>query len=107
MKDPTVEEIGSAAVAGHQSSQYLLAKTWEILAEEICHVIALLSPRRIVIGGGVSLMGEKLLFEPLRQMVAERVFKPFADCYDIVSAALGEAVVVHGALALARKRLAQ
>ena len=40
------------------------------------------------------------------EMVAERVFKPFADCYDIVPAALGEEVVVHGAPALARKRLA-
>jgi glucokinase len=27
-----------------------------------------------------------------------------ADCYDIVPAALGEEVVVHGALALARQR---
>jgi glucokinase len=47
-------------------------------------------------------MGERLLFEPLRKLVAERVFKPFANCYDIVPAALGEEVVVHGALALAR-----
>ena len=77
---------------------------WDYLAEAICHVIALLCPRRIVIGGGVSLMGEELLFKPLRRMVAERVFRPFADCYDIVPAALGEAVVVHGALALARRR---
>jgi glucokinase len=51
-------------------------------------------------------MGERLLFQPLRRLVAERVFPPFADCSDIVPAALGEAVVVHGALALARKRLA-
>jgi glucokinase len=43
-----------------------------------------------------------LLFKPLRKLVAERVFKPFADCYDIVPAALGEEVVVHGALALAK-----
>jgi glucokinase len=35
--------------------------------------------------------------------VAEQVFKPFADCYEIVPAALGEEVVVHGALALARQ----
>jgi glucokinase len=49
-------------------------------------------------------MGEESLFKPLRQLVAERVFKPFADCYDIVPAALGEAVVLHGALALARRR---
>jgi glucokinase len=52
----------------------------------------------------VSLMGDTL-FVPLRRLVAERVFKPFADCYDIVPAALGEEVVVHGALTLARQRL--
>jgi glucokinase len=69
------------------------------LAEAICHVVALLSPRRIVIGGGVSLLGEELLFEPLRCLVAERVFRPFADGFDIVPAALGEEVVLHGALA--------
>jgi glucokinase len=74
------------------------------LAEGICHLIALLCPRLIVIGGGVSLMGEKLLFEPLRRMVAERVFKPFAGLTDIVPAALGEEVVVHGAISLAHKR---
>jgi glucokinase len=105
-KTPSVEQIAAAAANGHESSQYLLRRTFEVLAEEICHVIALLCPRRIVIGGGVSLMGEELLFAPLRKMVAERVFKPFADCYDIVPAALGEQVVVHGALALARKRIA-
>ena len=50
-------------------------------------------------------MGEDLLFQPLRRLVAERVFKPFAGLTDIVPAALGEEVVVHGAIALARKRL--
>ena len=39
-----------------------------------------------------------------RELVAERVFQPFAGCYEIVPAALGEEVVVHGALALARRR---
>jgi glucokinase len=37
-------------------------------------------------------------------MVANQVFRPFAGLYDIVPAALGEEMVVHGALALARKR---
>lgn len=77
----------------------------ESLAEAICHVVALLCPRRIIIGGGVSLMGEELLFQPLRRMVAERVFKPFAGLTDIMPATLGEEVVVHGAIALAHKRL--
>jgi glucokinase len=76
------------------------------LADALCQVIALLCPRRIVIGGGVSLMGETVLFEPLRSLVAERVFAPFAGLTVIVPAALGEEVVVHGAIALARKAVA-
>jgi glucokinase len=82
-----------------------LDERWTILAEAICHVIALLCPRRVIIGGGVSLMGDDLFLEPLRKKVSERVFKPFADCYEIVPAALGEEVVVHGALALAQSVL--
>jgi len=101
----TAKDIAKAARQGDAFALSVLNQAVEPLADAICHVIALLCPRRIVIGGGVSLMGEKLLFEPLRKMVAERVFKPFAACYEIVPAALGEEVVVHGALALAKRRL--
>jgi len=104
-KDLSARDIAHAAAAGNVVAEQVLQTARLTLAEAICHVIALLCPRRIVIGGGVSLIGEKLLFEPLRQLVAERAFAPFAGCYDIIPAALGEAVVVHGALALARRRL--
>jgi glucokinase len=46
-----------------------------------------------------------LLFGPLRRYVDERGFAAFAGLTDIVPAALGEEVVVHGALALARQKL--
>ena len=46
-----------------------------------------------------------LFFTPLREKVALRTFPPFAGLTDIVPAALGEEVVVHGALALARQKL--
>jgi glucokinase len=101
----TAQMVAEAARDGDLLSGELLRSAWDCLADAICHVIALLCPRRIVIGGGVSLMGEKLLFEPLRKLVTERVFKPFTGLTDIVPAALGEEVVVHGAIALARKRL--
>lgn len=52
-------------------------------------------------------MGEERWFAPLRRAVAERVFRPFAGLTDIVPASLGEEVVVHGALALARQRHAE
>jgi len=100
----TAEHVARAARAGQESAWAVLYLAWDALAEAICHVIALTAPRRIVIGGGVALMGEDLLFGPLRKLVAERVFKPFAADYAIVPAALGEEMVLHGALALARQR---
>ena len=99
----TAKAVAAAAREGDEIALRILDEAWRGLAEGICDVIALLCPRRIVIGGGVSLMGEKLFFAPLRQMVAERVFPPFAGLTDIVPAALGEEVVIHGALALARQ----
>lgn len=101
----TTEHVARAAAQGDAFSLALLAGARAALAIGICQVIALLCPRRIVIGGGVSLMGEDLFFGPLRDLVARQVFPPFAGRYDIVPAALGEEVVVHGALALARQRL--
>jgi glucokinase len=41
------------------------------------------------------------LFAPLRAEVERYVFPPLLRTYEIVPAQLGEAVVVHGALALA------
>jgi glucokinase len=101
----TAETVAQAAAEGDRIALNILDEAWDALAEGVCHVITLLCPRRIVIGGGVSLMGEKQLFEPLRRRVAERVFEPFAGLTEIVPAALGEEVVVHGAIALARQRL--
>jgi glucokinase len=101
----TTAKIAHAAELGDVFAQWVLDEAWKSLALAVCQMITLLSPRRIVIGGGVSLMGERLFFEPLRRLVAQQVFRPFADCYDIVPSALGEEVVVHGALALARRRL--
>lgn len=101
----SAEKVAQAAQRGDRMAWHVLDSAWEALAEAICSVITLVCPRRIVIGGGVSLMGERVLFQPLRTLVTERVFEPFAECYDIMPAILGEEVVVHGALALASKRL--
>jgi glucokinase len=105
LEDITAQMAAEAARDGDRFCQELLHSAWDCLADAVCHVIALLCPRRIVIGGGVSLIGEQLLFEPLRRLVAGRVFRPFAGLTDIVPAALGEEVVVHGAIALARRRI--
>ena len=101
----TAHDVAAAIQSGDDKTRSLFEVPLDALADAVCHVITLLCPRRIVIGGGVALMGEDVLFKPLREKVADRVFKPFAGCYEIVPAELGEEMVVHGALALARKRL--
>ena len=103
-REVSASQIAETARQGDPDAREILQDAVAALAEAICHAVVLLCPRRIVIGGGVSLMGEDLFFTPLRQMVADRVFPPFAGLTDIVPAALGEEVVVHGAIALARKR---
>lgn len=101
-KYANVAAIGKAALAGDEVAERLLDEARRALAEGLCHVIALINPRRIVLGGGVSLLDDRVWLDPIRSLVADRVFKPFANGYDIVSARLGEEVVLHGAIALAK-----
>ncbi len=103
----TAEDVALAAQSGDDTAREIIEHAIDALAAAIRHVITLLCPRRMVIGGGVSLIGEELLFQPLRQIVAEHAFEPFAGLTDIVPAALSEEVVVHGAIALARQRFAR
>jgi glucokinase len=98
----TAALVGQAATQGDSFSRSLLKEPLDSLGQALRQVIVLLCPRRIIIGGGVSLMGD-VLFEPLRKHLARLDFVPFAGLTDLVPAALGEEVVVHGALALARR----
>jgi glucokinase len=103
--DITAVIVANEARGGDEFAQSILELAHWGLQQALRQVIVLLCPRRIVIGGGVSLMGEDLLFEPVRRRVAGQAFEPFRGLTDIVPAALGEEVVVHGALALARQKL--
>jgi glucokinase len=61
--------------------------------------IMLLNPARIVIGGGISKAGEAL-FGPLRVELRRVITSWSAARIDVVPAALGDASVLYGALAL-------
>ena len=93
--------IGQAATEGNEIAREVIEHAHQALGWAIAQVITLLAPEMIVVGGGVSLMGEQHFLVPLRREVKRYVFPPLADSYEIVPAALGEDVVVYGALALA------
>jgi glucokinase len=63
--------------------------------------IMLLNPARVVIGGGISKAGEAL-FGPLRAEMHRVITSWSAARIDVVPAALGDASVLYGALALVR-----
>jgi glucokinase len=100
----TAALVGQAAAANDAVARSVLDEACAAIVQALRHVMMLLCPRRIVLGGGVSLLGE-VLFEPLRRDLARLDFTPFAGITDLVPAALGEEVVVHGALALARRAM--
>jgi glucokinase len=97
----TAKTVGQAAAEGNEIAMEVIRHAAQVLGWAIAQVITLLAPEVIVVGGGVSLMGKDLFFEPVRRAVGQYVFPPLAESYHILPAALGELAVVHGAIALA------
>ena len=67
-----VKDLAAAVRAGNAPAKEHIELAIAALAEGIQQMIKLLCPRRIVIGGGVSLIGDDLFFDPLRTKLAGR-----------------------------------
>ena len=93
-------EVYAAAEEGDPLAQRILAETCDALAMSIGNAVNLYHPHRVVIGGGVSRMGE-LFWSAVREQTHRYVYEPFMDGGEIVPGALGEPVVVIGAVLLA------
>jgi len=94
--------------AGQQGDAFALAEIERIadsLATGLSNVITLFSPECVAIGGGVANMGDVLL-DPVRRMVAERVFISAVDRYRIVQCAFGDQAVPVGSVLYAARHLA-
>jgi glucokinase len=98
----TTKCIGEAAWTGNTIARDEYIAATRVLGWGIAQVITIVAPEVVVVGGGVSLVGEEVFFRPLRESVRQYVFPPLANSFQLLPAALGESVVVHGALALAR-----
>ncbi len=93
--------VAQAALEGDMEARLILDRATTAMANALGQAVTLLAPKRIILGGGVSLIGEDAWLCPIRKKLEACVFPPFRDSFDIVPAALGEEVVVKGALALA------
>ncbi len=97
----STRQVADAAAAGNQLAREVFQEACEAYGWALAQMITLLAPNVVVLGGGVSLAGEELFFAPVRRAVARFVFPPHEGSYEIRPAALGEEVVLHGAMAMA------
>ena len=94
------QAVYAAAEQNDPLAARILAETCATLGLAVANVIALLHPERVVIGGGVALMGP-LFWAQLRAAVATRSMAAYGPLVEVVPAALGEEVVVIGAIGMA------
>jgi glucokinase len=97
----TAEEAVQRARAGDARAIGGLRDVGRYLGIGIANMIAVISPDKIVLGGGVSAAGE-LLFGPIRDEIARRVRTTSIDDVELVPAELGTwagsiGAAVHGA----------
>jgi glucokinase len=97
----TAEEAVTSARAGDGRALAGLAEVGRYLGIGIANMVTVISPDRVVIGGGVAAAGD-LLFEPIRAELRRRVRTTSLEEVTVVAAELGTwagaiGAAVHGA----------
>lgn len=96
----TGKDFGQAVEADDPWALQELDRVAKGMGIALSGLINLFFPDRIAIGGGFSLIGEKLI-ERIRQHTDARAFISAQGRYEIVQCELGEDIVLNGALLLA------
>lgn len=100
----TAEVVSKACDMGDRLAMTVMEETAEILGIGIANYIDIINPEMVIIGGGVSLAGDKL-FEPLRKTVRRRTMRNAGEKVRIVPAELKDESGMVGAAALAMEGL--
>ncbi|MEW6442120.1 MAG: ROK family protein [bacterium] len=95
----TMEHLDLAARQGDAFSQEIIQQTGTYLGIWLGGIVSLLDPDVIVIGGGLTRIGEPL-FQTIRVEMPRRTINRFAASTPIVPAALDRDVGIYGAAAL-------
>jgi glucokinase len=100
----TPEVISRAATAGDAIARDIFEQAGFYLGVAVANVCVSVTPRKVVIAGGVSKAGD-LLLEPIRRTVRERVTVMPIDQVEIVQAELGSNAGVMGVAAWAQEKV--
>jgi glucokinase len=100
----TAEVVSRAFDQGDGLARELLAQTSHYLGVGLANLINIFNPELVVIGGGLSNMGDKLL-NPAYQVAGERAFREAYRAVRFTRAELGGDAGVLGAAALALEEI--
>lgn len=92
----TMERIGALAKAGDRQARRTVEDTGVILGIAIANIANILNPEVVVLGGGVSNLGDRL-FDPIKEEVKKRALPEAVEGLRIVKAQLGDNAGVIGA----------
>ena len=96
----TGRDVFDAADAGDEAAQAVLKRYYVYVAAGITDLVNILSPEMVLIGGGISRQGERLL-RPIRRYVAANCFGGAKRLQPVIQAAqLGNEAGIIGAAAL-------
>ena len=98
----TAEKVAIAAQGGDQLALDVISRAAIYLGVGMVNLVNIFNPEMIIVGGGLSKMGE-LLLGPARQVAKQRAFPLCAGAVRIVTAELGDEAGVLGAAIYARQ----
>ncbi len=100
----TPQLIYEAAKAGDPTAIQVFQRAGHALGFGLVSMADIVSPTRIIVGGGIACAGDFLL-QPARDVVRARAFPPQIRQVEIVQAALGDLSGIFGAAAMVFHRL--
>ena len=99
----TAEKVAIAAQDGDRLAIDVISRAAGYLGVGMVNLVNIFNPEMIIVGGGLSKMGE-LLLGPAREVVRQRAFPLCAGAVRIVTAELGDDAGVLGAAIYARQQ---
>lgn len=105
LERPTAADVAAAARDGDALAIQLWDETVAALACGLTSIVNLFEPEVVVLGGGVTRVGEQLL-APVRAEVEARAVRPAGSPLAILQSALGDQVGIVGAAAIVFDRIA-
>ncbi|NQT30762.1 MAG: ROK family protein [Deltaproteobacteria bacterium] len=98
----TAEKVAMAAQGGDRLAIDVISRAATYLGVGMVNLVNIFNPEMIIVGGGLSKMGE-LLLGPARQVVKQQAFPLCSGAVRIVTAGLGDEAGVLGAAIYARQ----